>query len=440
MIHLFDTLDSIKAYIENITFDKIVALFWFLFFIEIPRYYLLDIIVLTRRWVKRKSLFRRDAMAKARFLLDRPFVSVIVPGKNEGKHIYKLARSLKEQTYRNFELVIVDDGSDDFTAVICRSLEKQGLIDRFYSMQDRGGKASAANMALFNNRAKFIVHLDADSSLDSNAIEELLIPFYHENKNVGAVGGCVKVRNAYNTMCTSMQSLEYLQSIMLGRTVTSDLKLFRTISGAFGAFRSDVLKQVGYWDIGPGLDGDITQKIRKSGYDVVFTHKAVCMTNVPEKFFNLYKQRLRWSKSLIRFRLRKHKNVLNFTHANFRILNFLTNFDNLMFGLVFDLIWVYYMIRIIIQNDSSLVELFALKFIIMLPLSLLSFLMIMILTERKREEFALIATIPLQTLYSGYFLRIIRIIASIKEFFFFSSYADSWNPTKSSKHARVEGM
>lgn len=38
---------------------------------------------------------------------------------------------------------------------------------------------------------------------------------------------------------------------------------------------------MGYWDIGPGLDGDLTQKIRKAGYKVKFAEDAICMTNVP---------------------------------------------------------------------------------------------------------------------------------------------------------------
>ncbi len=415
--------------------DRIIVLFWFLFMIEIPRYYLLDILVLLNRFFRRNLRMRKEELARMRLFTEAPFVSIVAPGKNEGKHIHKLTQSLGEQTYRNFEIVIVDDGSDDDTRIICNSLLKNGLIDKFYSANERGGKASAANLSLMNSQAEFIIHLDADSSLDRNAIEEILLPFYI-NDNVGGVGGTIKVRNADVSLATKMQALEYIESIMLGRLVTSELGIYRIISGAFGAFRKDVLDQVGNWDIGPGLDGDLTQKIRKSGYRTVFAHKAVCLTNAPTKFKNLYKQRLRWSKSLVRFRLRKHINVMDPRQSNFSIINFITNVDNLMFNFFFDIVWVIYLINIIVGNVSNVVDILVIKLILSSLLSFVSFSLSMSVSERWREEFPMIFYMPLQTIYSGYFLRITRVIASFKEFFFFSSYKDPWNPEKSSRYAR----
>lgn len=434
---IYNIIEYYRYLTTDLTLQKLVNIFWFLFFIEIPRYYILDIIVLMRKYTLRGINYQKEVLAKLELYTKNPFVSIIVPGKDEGSHIYKLAKSLKEQTYRNFELIVVDDGSEDNTKMICKSLQKNGFIDKFYSVGERGGKASAANFALYDDKSDIVVHLDADSSLDRDALEQILIPFYY-NENVGAVGGCVKVRNSGDSFCSIMQSMEYLESIQLGRTVTSELGLFRTISGAFGAFRSDVLRQVGRWDIGPGLDGDITQKIRKSGYKVVFNPKSICLTNVPSSWRKLYKQRLRWSKSLIRFRLRKHSNVFNFTHANFNLSNFISNLDNLMFNLFFDLLWIFYMLSFLREQPYSLLDLLMLKFLITIPLGLISFILSMTISERRKEEFKMIIFTPLQAIYSGYFLRITRIIASFKEFFFFSSYRDSWNPVKSSRIARDE--
>lgn len=439
MSWIFSIFENFFGWLSSISAERIVAVFWFLFFIEIPRYYLLDFIILVKIKLNSHKYHKRDIVARFKLRTDSPFVSIIVPGKNEGDNIYKLAKSLKEQTYQNFEFVIIDDGSDDNTPIICRSLSECGLISRYYRADVRGGKASAANMGLMNNRAKFIVHLDADSSLDRNALEEVLLPFYWD-QNVKAVGGCVKVRNHDDSICTTLQSLEYLETILVGRTVTSELGLFRTISGAFGAFDSEVLKQVGGWDIGPGLDGDITQKIRKSGYNVVFTRKAVCMTSVPTRFKALYNQRLRWSRSLVRFRLRKHIDVLNVFSKNFNIFNFISNLENIIFNFVLDFVWIFYILTLIINNGADLLEIIMLKMLIMIPLSLVSVISILIFTERRREEFPLVIYAPLQTIYSGYFLRITRIIATLQELFFHKSYQDKWNPEKASVYARITRM
>ena len=158
-------------------------------------------------------------------------------------------------------------------------------------------------------KGKYIVCLDADSSLDRDALEKILLPFYIDGM-VKGVGGCVKVRNYKETICSSLQAFEYLKRIQVGRIVTSELGIYHIISGAFGAFERKTLKEVGYWDIGPGLDGDLTQKIRKAGYKVKFAEDAICMTNVPTKWYKLYHQRIRWSRSFVRFRLRKHADIL----------------------------------------------------------------------------------------------------------------------------------
>ena len=160
-------------------------------------------------------------------------------------------------------------GSDDDTPFICRDLEKDGYIDKYYRLNERGGKASAANYGVYHAKGKYIVHLDADSSLDRDAIEKVLIPFYMDDRIKG-VGGCVKVRNSDETICTSLQALEYLHTIQVGRMVSNFLGIYHIISGAFGAFEVKAIKQVGCWDIGPGLRWRYHSKAPQSRVQSVF--------------------------------------------------------------------------------------------------------------------------------------------------------------------------
>lgn len=314
--YAFDIIDGIVAcFSNNFAWSGLVTTFWFLLFVEFPRYYLTDILVSLYYGATFRRRRNRDMEARYRLYLEKPLVTILAPGKNEGEHIYKLVQSLREQTYSHFEIIIIDDGSDDATPLICRDLQRSGYIDKFFRMTDRGGKASAANYGVTHAKGKYIVHLDADSSLDRDAIEKILLPFYFD-RNIKAVGGCVKVRNADASLCASMQALEYLRSIQVGRMVTNMLGIYHIISGAFGAFDTEILREVGGWDIGPGLDGDITQKFRKAGYKVWFAQNAICMTNVPVKWYALFRQRKRWSKSLVRFRIRKHRDILGLTETS----------------------------------------------------------------------------------------------------------------------------
>lgn len=323
--------DNFLSYISNTGGDKLLRIFWYFIIFELSRYLIIDLLALIFIKLKRVFTKKQRLEARRRFLKENPLISIIAPGKNEGKNIFKLANSLGEQTYKNFELIIVDDGSDDNTAEICRDLIKNNYIDKFIRNEARGGKASGANTALRYCKGKYVVHLDADSSLDRDAIEQIIIPFY-EKDNVGAVGGNILVRNYNESLATTLQSFEYNDAISVGRMVASYLGLYRIISGAFGAFRTDILNQIHGWDIGPDLDGDITVKIRKLGYNIEFEDRAICQTSVPNTFKKLAKQRLRWDKSLIRFRLRKHIDILLPT-SNFRFSNFISFLENIFLQL-----------------------------------------------------------------------------------------------------------
>lgn len=428
--------DIEMCFSRNVDMDTLLTLYWFLFLVEFPRYYLLEIFLGIRYALLKPYRRRLDVKARIVLMAENPLVSILVPGKNEGRHIYKLVQSLKEQTYQNYEIIVVDDGSDDSTYYICRDLEKNGFIDRYVRINERGGKAGAANLGARLARGKYIVHLDADSSLDRDAIEKILIPFY-TNTKVKAVGGCVKVRNGRSNICTSLQALEYLKTIMVGRMVTSELGIYHIISGAFGAFDRETLEKVGYWDIGPGLDGDITQKIRKAGFKVTFAKEAVCMTDVPETWSGLYVQRRRWSRSLVRFRLRKHLDIL-LPNRNWRLINWLSNMESVFYDCICNYMWFYYLIGLLFTYTERLLEIMVVAWLIRLVFSIIAFGVIMLVSERPREELYLAKYLPLSTFYTGYFLRITRLIGYTTEFFFFNSYRDKWNPRKTSIWAQAE--
>lgn len=436
MSYIFDSLDTFVTWFQHLSISSIINTYWFIFFIEIPRYYLLEIIIVSYNVLTYKRQDKKRFYAHYRLLKENPLITILVPGKNEGKNIYKLVKSLAEQTYKNYEIIIVDDGSDDYTPLICSDLEKHGYIDLYLRCGVRGGKASAANYGAYHAKGKYIVHLDADSSLDRDAIENILLPFYLDPK-IKAVGGTVKVRNYKDSICASMQAIEYLKTIMIGRKVTDTLGILHIISGAFGAFEVETLKKIGYWDIGPGLDGDITQKIRKAGWKVAHTSEAVCLTNVPVKWKVLFKQRLRWSKSLVRFRIRKHRDIL-YPNRNWSLSNFISNMESIIYDCVFNYIWLFYFIGLIANFSNHIFEVMLLDFLIRLCLACVAFAVIMTVTERRREELFLIRFLPLTSLYTGYFMRIVRLLAHTKELFFFSSYKDPWNPEKTSRYAQLE--
>ncbi len=424
-----------QAFIFFINLDvwQLLGYFWPFFMLDMVRYVLIEGAVLLYYLPKRKRMASRYAAARKQLYREKPLLSIIVPGKNEGKHLAKLVQTLTQQTYTYYELIVVDDGSDDDTPEICRQLERQGMIDCFIRNTVRGGKASAANTALQFARGRYIVHIDADSYLAPDALETIVLPFLLDAE-VGCVGGDVRVANYHHSFATQTQAIEYTKSLMLGRTVASQLGILRIVSGAYGAFRKDVLDKIHGWDVGPGLDGDITLKIRKLGYKVAHEPGSVCYTNVPTSFWRLAKQRYRWDKSMIRFRLRKHRDIL-LPSAEFKWSNFISVADNLFFNLLLDIKWIIYFFHIIQLSSTYITFLIIINYVLYFLANLVQWLFSVILQRNlgQKPNYQSIMFVPLMPLYTGTYLRIVRTYAYLMELLHKRSYTDRWNPWKVSK-------
>ena len=93
-------------------------------------------------------------------------VSVIIPCYNAEKFIAETLNSIYEQTYRNYEIILVDDGSTDTSASIAKASfsEKQGCL---YIYQENKGVSSARNKGLQIAKGEFILFLDSDDIIES---------------------------------------------------------------------------------------------------------------------------------------------------------------------------------------------------------------------------------------------------------------------------------
>ncbi|MGP9670040.1 glycosyltransferase family 2 protein [Pseudoalteromonas sp. AOP31-A2-14] len=97
----------------------------------------------------------------------KKLVSVIIPVYNVEAYIEKCVESLLEQTYTNFEALIVDDGSPDSSIQLAK--QKIGNDPRFrFFEKENGGQGTARNLALDNAKGEYITFLDSDDYYDQN--------------------------------------------------------------------------------------------------------------------------------------------------------------------------------------------------------------------------------------------------------------------------------
>lgn len=119
-------------------------------------------------------------------------VSVVMPAYNAGQYIYEAIQSVLCQTYQNFELLVINDGSSDETGQIILSIQD----DRIKSFnQEKRGVSSARNIGLQNMKGDYFCFLDADDKLPETSLENRLKVF-QKNKRIEFVDGKVVIYNS----------------------------------------------------------------------------------------------------------------------------------------------------------------------------------------------------------------------------------------------------
>lgn len=102
-------------------------------------------------------------------------VSVIIPTYNEEKTILDCLESLGEQTYKDFEIIIVDDGSTDKTRELVRNLTRL-IPDLKLLRQKHKGAGAARNRGARRAKGDILVFVDADMTFDKDFIKKLIAP------------------------------------------------------------------------------------------------------------------------------------------------------------------------------------------------------------------------------------------------------------------------
>jgi cellulose synthase/poly-beta-1,6-N-acetylglucosamine synthase-like glycosyltransferase/peptidoglycan/xylan/chitin deacetylase (PgdA/CDA1 family)/spore germination protein YaaH len=221
-----------------------------------------------------------------------PVVTVLIPAFNEEKVIVATIERILGSDYPNLDVVVIDDGSKDHTAYITRSHFMNEKRVSVLSIPN-GGKANALNVGLAHAKGEVVVALDADTQFERTTISRLVRWF--TDPEIGAVAGNAKVGNRIN-MITRWQALEYIVAQNLERRALSALDTLTVVPGAVGAWRRDVLRDLGGFPADTlAEDQDLTIAIQTAGYRVQFDPAAIAWTEAPATVKGLAKQRFRWA-------------------------------------------------------------------------------------------------------------------------------------------------
>lgn len=272
-----------------------------------------------------------------------PPITLLVPAHNEEASIRVAVRNLLRLDYPELEIIIVNDGSDDSTLQEMReefllrpvrsvyvpqikSAPVRGLyrssVDLRLLVIDKepaGSKADAINAGLNAATSPYICVVDADSVLERDALLRIMLPILADPKRVVAVGGIIRVLNGSEISNGKLQRvrlprksleviqvIEYLRAFLIGREAWGQGNMLTIISGAFGVFRTDLVRAVGgYRAKAIGEDFDLVARMhkhlleKKADYRIHFVPDPMCWTEVPSDLRSLGRQRARWQKGLI---------------------------------------------------------------------------------------------------------------------------------------------
>lgn len=139
-----------------------------------------------------------------------PEISVIVPVYKAEQYLERCVKSILEQTYQNFELILVDDGSPDGSPILCdKWAEKDSRV--YVIHKENGGASSARNAGLKIAKGNWIAFADSDDWLDRTALKTLYDLANQYNVPM-AIGG-MRVVQEY----TDAQTVAKQETVVLSR-------------------------------------------------------------------------------------------------------------------------------------------------------------------------------------------------------------------------------
>lgn len=230
-------------------------------------------------------------------------VSVIIPVKGD-KKVSRVVQSVLNQGMDKCEIFVlrnshisyeIEEDYPCFTSSPYYSID-QVLLLCF-------GKAKTLNYGIKHAKYDFVVIVDADCILDSDAFSIALN--YFQDDSVFAVGGKLEVLPHRLNILSAVQMIEYDKAFNISRRFFNWINCNYIISGAFGVFRKDALLSIGGYDENTvGEDLELILRIRRlcrgqKCSKIIFDPNIVCFTEAPRTLRALIHQRERWQRGFI---------------------------------------------------------------------------------------------------------------------------------------------
>ena len=266
-----------------------LAIYLVTFVALIPGFYFIFMFI-SLLWKKKEKKTR---------LKKEPDVTILIPVYNAKNTIQETLESIQKQKYcGNIFVHVIDDGSTDGTCALLDSLDFDSLkITCFKSIHK--GKSFALNKGLQHVKTDYTITLDSDTVLHPLAVRNIMNQLVGSNAKTAATAGCIFVKNSKKSFITKLQEWDYSLGIFGVKLYQGNYQSTLVAQGAFSAYKTKLLKEIGGWKNSVGEDIVLTWELLSKGYETNFAEDALAFTEVPEKLKDLGKQRKRWARGMI---------------------------------------------------------------------------------------------------------------------------------------------
>ena len=241
-----------------------------------------------------------------------PPCSIVIPCFDEAPDIRDTIHYAHASEYPDFEIIAVNDGSNDETGRILEELTAEYPRLRVVHLATNQGKAIALRTGALAARHEFLVCIDGDALLHPKAVAWMMFHL-SSGPRVGAVTGNPRILNR-STLLGKLQVGEFSATIGLIKRAQRVYGRIFTVSGVIAGFRRTALDRVGYWSSDMVTeDIDISWRLQLDHWDIRYEPNALCYIYMPETLRGLWRQRLRWAQGGVETVLRHATGLLHWT-------------------------------------------------------------------------------------------------------------------------------
>lgn len=209
------------------------------------------------------------------------------------------------------KVIVVNDGSVDNTVKeverFIQTNQNLGVILVNHE-KNSGHKGAALNTGLQHVTTEFFACLDADSTVTKDSLRLLMRNFYDEK-----IAAVISTARASNTskFLEKLQRFDYIFAAF-GRHLMAKINTLNVTPGVLSTYRTDVVKNLGNFDAeNITEDFEIAMRLHYNGYNIKMEHLSHTYTNVPSRFKQFWKQRVRWFRGLLYNSARYKKMFMN---------------------------------------------------------------------------------------------------------------------------------